>query len=413
MREEMSAEVETHARDRRRRGFILAGLWIFILAVLLLFRSVVLPFAAAALIAYLVAPLVSRLTGVRFGKRHLPRWGAIVLIYMAFFTTVYLAFIALVPQLYRELARISRDAVEWSNTLTPERIEELSNDLEAWFDQRGFPVDITSRSLEGGDATDAAPWDSMPSPMMEDTGHLLSVDLGKVFRDLLQQASAGMKENFGGIVDLSRRVITSVLAGVFMLFFVLMVAAFFSIDSARIRSYMATLIPTDHAGDLRTLLQMIDRKLSGVVRGQVTICVVNGVLTFIGLLLLGVKFAFLLATIATVFSLIPIFGTIISSVPIVLIGLSQSWQTGVAALLWIIGIHALEAYVLNPKIMGSAARIHPIVVAFSLIAGERTFGLVGALFAVPLAAIVVACFDFLRLKAQPPESARPIETAIL
>lgn len=399
----MAVEVETHVPERRRRGLILAALWVFILAVLLVFRSVVLPFAAAALIAYLVAPLVSRLTGVRFGKRHLPRWGAIVLIYMAFFTTVYLAFIALVPQLYRELARISRDAMEWSNTLTPERIEALSRELEAWFDQRGFPVDITSRSLEGGDVAERAPWETMaPAVEPEAPGHLLSVDLGKVFKDLLHQASSGMKQNFGGIVDLSRRVITAVLAGVFMMFFILMVAAFFSIDSARIRSYMGTLIPADHASDLKTLLRMIDQKLSGVVRGQVTICVVNGVLTFIGLLLLGVKFAFLLATIATVFSLIPIFGTIISSVPIVLIGLSQSWQTGVAALLWIIGIHALEAYVLNPKIMGNAARIHPIVVAFSLIAGERTFGLIGALFAVPLAAIVVACFDFLRIKAQPP-----------
>jgi putative heme transporter len=147
-------------------------------------------------------------------------------------------------------------------------------------------------------------------------------------------------------------------------------------------------------------VRRIDRSLSGVVRGQVTICVVNGTLTLIGLIIFGVKFAFLLATLATLFSLIPIFGTIISSVPIVLMGLSQSWKTGLAMLFWIIGIHALEAYFLNPKIMGTAAKIHPVVVAFSLIAGERMFGLIGALFAVPIAAIVVACFDFLRLKAQ-------------
>ena len=50
---------------------------------------------------------------------------------------------------------------------------------------------------------------------------------------------------------------------------------------------------------------------------------------------------------------------------------------------------------------GSAARIHPIIVAFSLIAGEKLFGLVGALFAVPVASIVVACFDYARIKAQP------------
>jgi predicted PurR-regulated permease PerM len=199
----------------------------------------------------------------------------------------------------------------------------------------------------------------------------------------------------------SRRIITDVLAGVFMLFFILMVAAFLSIDFATIRSYLATLIPPEYTADARTLVRMIDRKLAGVVRGQVTICLINGVLTFIGLLLLGVKFAFLLATVAMLLSLIPIFGTIISSIPIVVIGLSQSWQTGLGALLWIIGIHALEAYFLNPKIMGNAARIHPIVVAFSLIAGEQTYGLIGALFAVPIAGLLTACFDFLRIKAQP------------
>jgi len=56
--------------------------------------------------------------------------------------------------------------------------------------------------------------------------------------------------------------------------------------------------------------------------------------------------------------------------------------------------------------MGSAARIHPVVVTFVLIAGERAFGLVGALFAVPVAAIFVAVFDYARLKAQPPGVAR-------
>jgi predicted PurR-regulated permease PerM len=208
-------------------------------------------------------------------------------------------------------------------------------------------------------------------------------------------------EHLGDIVTVSRNIVTSLVAGVFMMFFMLMVAAFFSIDAQAIVRYFLSLVPVEYAADARLLLERIDRSLSGVVRGQVTICVVNGILTAIGLVLFGVKFAFLLATVATVFSLIPIFGTILSSVPIVVIALADGFQKGVAILLWIIGIHALEAYFLNPKIMGSAARIHPIIVAFSLIAGEKLFGLVGALFAVPVASIVVACFDYARIKAQP------------
>jgi predicted PurR-regulated permease PerM len=197
------------------------------------------------------------------------------------------------------------------------------------------------------------------------------------------------------------------LAAVFMLFFMLMVAAFFSVDVVQIRNYVRSLVPPENADDIRSLVERIDRSLAGVVRGQLTICVINGGLTFIGLNVFGVKFAFVMASLATFFSLIPIFGTIISSVPIVAIALAQGFKTGLGMLLWIIGIHALEAYILNPKIMGTAARIHPIVVAFALIAGERTFGIVGALFAVPIAAVLVACFDFARLKAQPPGPTLP------
>ncbi len=89
------------------------------------------------------------------------------------------------------------------------------------------------------------------------------------------------------------------------------------------------------------------------------------------------------------------------SPPATAVALAQSWRAGFGMLFWIIGIHALEAYFLNPKIMGNAAKMHPVVVVFALIAGERTYGLLGALFAVPVAAVLVACFEFARRKAQP------------
>ncbi|KFE63427.1 AI-2E family transporter [Hyalangium minutum] len=372
--------------ERRKRLIILACLWGTILAVLLLFRSVVMPFAGAALIAYLVQPLVARITRLRVAGRAIPHWVAILLIYALFFVGVYLFFIALVPQLYRELARISRDGVAFVNSLTPDYLQKSAQRLEEWLGAYGIPVALSNRGVEGEDAVPAFSF---------------AVDLAQLLKDSVARLSVLVRENLGNIVGVSRSIIAGVLATIFGLFFMLMVAAFFSIDAVAIRRYFGTLIPPEYANDARTLLHRIDRSLSGVVRGQVTICVVNGALTAIGLLVFGVKFAFLLATIATFFSLIPIFGTIISSVPIVLIAMADGFQKGLAILVWIIGIHALEAYFLNPKIMGQAARIHPVIVAFSLIAGERLYGLVGALFAVPIAAMFVACFDFARIKAQP------------
>lgn len=378
--------------ERRRRVRILSVLWLSLLLAAVLFRSVLLPFVSAALIAYLMAPLVAKLTSLRIAGKSLPKWASILVVYALFFLGVYLAILALVPQIYRELSRISREGLDFVQSLTPERLEQLATRGEAWLSRFGLPVDLSSRALEGS----SQPGDAAHGALN------LSVDLQQLLRDTTARVSGWIQENLSNIVAISRSVVSGVLAFVFMLFFVLMLAAYMSIDSVRIREYTRSLIPPEYAHDIGILVERIDRSLAGVVRGQVTICLVNGVLTFIGLMIFGVKFAAVLATLATLLSLIPIFGSILSSVPIVAIGLSQSWKTALAILAWIVAIHALEAYILNPKIMGSAARIHPIVVAFSLIAGERMFGLLGALFAVPVASVCVACFDFARQKAQKP-----------
>jgi predicted PurR-regulated permease PerM len=376
----------------RRRATLLVLLWVALVAVPIVFPAAFLPFAGSALIAYLVAPLVGWLTGRKLAGHAIPRWVAILLIYALFFLLAYLFIIAIVPQLYRELVRISSNTFTFARSLTPERVQEIARQMEDWLNSHGVPVALSSRSLEGADAAEA--YTGRPS-------WSLSMDLERLIRDAAERFSRVAKANVSWLVDFTRALVTGVFKGVFTLFLMLMVAAFLSIDSARIRAYFRSLVPPEWSTDAAALVKRIDRSLAGVVRGQVTICFVNGVLTFAGLVLFGVKFAFLLATVATFFSLIPIFGTIISSVPIVLMGLAQSWKAGLGMLFWIIGIHALEAYFLNPKIMGNAARIHPVVVVFALLAGERTYGLLGALFGVPVAAVLVACFEFVRRKAQP------------
>ena len=376
----------------RRRATLLVILWIALVVVPIVFPAAILPFAGSALIAYLVAPILHWLTGRKVGGRAIPRWVAILLIYAVFFLASYLFIIAIVPQLYRELVRISSTAFAFARSLTPERVQEIARQMEDWLNSHGVPVALSSRSLEGTDAAEA--YTGRPS-------WSLSMDLEQLIQDAAGRFSGIARANVARLVEMTRALITGVFKGVFTFFLMLMVAAFITIDADRIRAYFRSLVPPEWAGDAAVLIRRIDRSLAGVVRGQVTICMVNGVLTFAGLLLFGVKFAFLLATVATFFALIPIFGTIISSVPIVLMGLAQSWRAGLGMLFWIIGIHALEAYFLNPKIMGTAARIHPVVVVFALIAGERTYGLLGALFGVPVAAVLVACFEFARRKAQP------------
>jgi predicted PurR-regulated permease PerM len=113
-----------------------------------------------------------------------------------------------------------------------------------------------------------------------------------------------------------------------------------------------------------------------------------------------------MALVAAVFSLVPIFGSIASAVPAVAIGLTQGIGTALFVLAWIVGIHQLEANVLNPKIMGDAAKIHPVLIIFALLVGEHFFQVIGALLAVPTMSIAQSVFLHIRERLREEEPAK-------
>jgi len=372
---------------------ILAALWLAVGVLLVVFRSVLLPFAIAFVIAYLLEPLVARIARVKIRRRSLPRWGAVLVVYALFFSLLFLFARIAVPQLYGELLALTKKGRDFFNSLTPERINDLTERIETWLFSRGIPVELTAPAPDG----------------LSHYG--LSLDVQRSVREGLDHISSSLRAHFFDAVGLLQKVVGGVLGFVFRFFFIFMVAAFMLVDWHRFGRFALLLVPPARRDDFAELLASVSERLSGVVRGQAIICCVNGSLTAAGLLILRVPFVFVLSTLATILAAIPIFGTVISSVPIVLIALTRGFKTALGMLLWIVGIHALEAYVLNPKIMGAHAHIHPVLVAFALLAGEVTFGFVGALFAVPVAGILVAVFqialDRARRKLEPEAAAPP------
>ncbi len=364
-------------QPRWRRALTLGGLWLSVALVAVIFRQAVLLVLGAVFLAYLLEPAIKLLIRPVW-KIRLPRWIAILVIYAALFGAVYGFGRIAVPQLYGELARLGRDGRDFFASLTPERIGTFADRVDAW---------LATRGLSEGP---------------------LSIDVRQEIATGLVQLSETLRTHFFDLVNAGRQIVGTVLATVFGFFLLLMVTAFLSVDVERIKAFVFTMVPLEDRADFDTVMARIDQALSGVIRGQVIICLINGVLTYVGLVIIGVPFAGILSVGATVLYLVPIFGTIISSVPIVLLALAQGFSTGLAALGWIVGIHALEAYFLNPKILGRAARMHPVLVVFALIAGERTAGFVGALIAVPLMSIGVAVFRFFHRRAiEEPAKALP------
>jgi predicted PurR-regulated permease PerM len=381
---------QTLTDKRAQRLWLNALLLLPALAVLVLVREVLLPFFLAAALAYVILPPVRWLSSREVAGRRMPRWLAVIVLYVLAVVFVLGSGRVFIPQLSKELTRLGAMASAGFRELSDENIVRKASDVEAWVEESGLPIRIVTAEDE-----------EFPGPGVADGGAtVLRIDLAQTFRDTLRRGRVAALEAAMGAVSQVQVAIAFAVRLLFSSLLVLMLTAFIVADSDRVVGFLYTLAPERDRDRLAAMLGRIDRGLSGVVRGQLTICVVNGILTLVGLLLLKVKFAFLLATVAAVFSLIPIFGSILSTIPIVLVGLSSGVSTAILAVLWIIAIHLLEANLLNPKIMGDAARIHPVLVVLALVVGEHYYGLSGALFAVPILSIFVTVWKSARVRAQ-------------
>lgn len=125
-------------------------------------------------------------------------------------------------------------------------------------------------------------------------------------------------------------------------------------------------------------------------QAQAVIALVNTIFTAAGLAILGIPEIPLLATIVFVCSFIPVFGMILSTVPIALLALQTGgWGAVAGIVVLILIVHALEAYVINPVIYGHAFEAHPILTLILLLLGEHFFGFWGVILAVPVGVYIV------------------------
>lgn len=371
-------------KDYRKYAFPL--LWLLVLGALFLLSEVLAPFIGALLIAYLLAPLVTRLNRLKIKKRSLavPRWVGVLLIYAVLGLVIWGYSMVAVPKIGAEFGKLAKEGEKLFMSLTPDKIEEYVEQARAWVEESGLPVRIVTPDMEEDG--------SEPRP-----GFVLNLD--EVIRQSVHDLTDTLRSNFFAFLTLGPRFAVKTFRFVLMTFLIFMVAAFLLISPQKPLGFMRSLFPKRLHEGYQEVVSEIDIGLAGVVRGQVLICLVNGVLTFIGMVILGVKFPVMLSTLAAVMSLIPIFGSILSSIPIVFVALTTGFMTGLGALLWIVGIHLVEANLLNPKIMGESAKIHPALVVFVLVAGEHFYGVVGALFAVPITSVGLAFFKVLHRRA--------------
>lgn len=407
--DEPSSRLSLPWRPKRvsRRHWLLAVTAIVAVLVLYAGREILLPFILALVIAYVFTPAV-----VWLEKKRIPRAVAILSIYAVTLGSMYGFFAVSAPRLVSELRGFATELPTNFHKIEGEMLPAWEAKVRGWFG--GAPAPAGAPEPEPRPAVRITPKDDGSYDIDVGSGvvirqtddgayHVEPSEQGKK-RSTLQRAMAYIERNYLDIVRGGVAVVASVARSVFLFFMTLMLAAYLMLTHEKIIGFFRGLVHPIARRDFDKLMTRIDTGLSGVVRGQLLICLVNGVLSATGFAMIGVHYWPVLAIVAAVGSLIPIFGSILTAIPAVAIGLTQSIGIALLTLGWIVFIHQVEANYLNPKIIGTQAHLHPVLIVFALLAGETWFHAPGALLAVPVLSIARSLFLHFREVAERDEA---------
>lgn len=335
------------------RKYLLIILSILFLYVLFNIYHLLMPFLICALIIYLLAPIVNALSEGRVFGVKMSRGLSVIIVYILIIGGLSIASTVLFPIIYAEGKKIAAEIPAQINSFKNETLPSLISGIQSQMSTFGVDVNIQEE-----------------------------------FDKILEGAITKGESHLEAIPRYAQKIASGFFSTMTSMVVIFIFTAFVLIDLPKLKFHLTKLIPPKYRESVTDLATSINRDLNGAIRGQLIICLVNGFLTTLGLLFLKVKFAVTLGIIAAIFSLIPIFGTIFSLVPTIMVAITQSWLLAVEVVALILLIHLIEANLLNPKIMGTSVELHPAIIIFSIFIGEHLFGVAGLLLAVPFVAMV-------------------------
>jgi predicted PurR-regulated permease PerM len=329
-------------------------------------RHVVFLFLVAALIAFLLNPLVRGMTRV-----WIPRGFGVAIVYLTFAAILIAAGAAL-------------------GTVVVNQTKSSASRVDDYFTvAHGRPFETHAYR----DVDRFQHW--------LNTHRLGSIKIRKQGHDFVERIrKKDVSKYTGKVIDFVEGAAIGTLKFLFSLVLVIVVSIYMLLDMPRLRRAVDRRFPP-HPGS-PSLLPRIERSLASYVRGQVLLSLIIGTSAGLGLWLLGTlgwapgadRYAVLFGAWVAVTELIPYLGPWLGAIPpfifaLVVHPLSAVWVT----ILFLV-IHQIEGHIVVPNVMGSALRLHPLLVIFGLLAGGEVYGLPGVFVALPLLAALRAIWEF-------------------
>lgn len=221
--------------------------------------------------------------------------------------------------------------------------------------------------------------------------------------DLIAQLAQGdgLIARLAGMIDLDRivtdgaadpstifDVVGSVTGGVFSVLTVMLVTPYFAMSMPEIKRWLVRLLRPHHREDFLRVLGETTDLMANFIVGNVVVSVIAGLVTWLGLTVIGVPYALALAAWVAITDLIPIFGALLGAVAVAAVAALQGTDT----LLWSLGLilayQQVENFVIAPRVMNKAVDLSPAAVIIALMVGGSLAGIFGALLALPVAAML-------------------------
>ncbi len=330
------------------------GLLAFLISTLIfvwLFQNILLPFVLGAIIAYLINPLVTKLHRVKKIKRPF----AVILILGTFLLLFGGLLAVLLPLLIQE-------ASQFINNL-PSLINKLEDLSRPWIKLAQQRLGIGSQQ-----------------------------DIEKAIGDNVKEVVTAGAKGGNAIINIGASLISLITVPIFTF----IIAYFMLNEWPRMAHWTAGMIPRPYQATAKSLARDINIKLSGFIRGQLSVAFMLGIAYAVSLAIAGLNYGIFIGFMSGILCVIPMVGSTIGLLVSVGVAFAQEGTFEYAAIIAAIFFagQLIEGNFLTPKIVGDSVGIHPLWVFFALLAGGSLMGVVGMLIAVPVAAIASVLLAF-------------------
>jgi predicted PurR-regulated permease PerM len=203
--------------------------------------------------------------------------------------------------------------------------------------------------------------------------------------DIILNGTGGIGQLGGGVFQFA----SNIFGGVFSALIVTVLSFYLVTQERGIENFLRIVTPLEYEEYAIDLWMRSQKKMGQWLRAQFLLAVLIGLMVYLGLTILGVKYALLLGLLAAVFEIIPIIGPILAAVPAVFVAFLQQPLLGFIVVAMYILIQQMESHLIVPVVMRKAVGLNPLIVIISLLVGAQLGGIIGLFLAVPVAAVVV------------------------